>query len=126
VRSAQFFPDRIFTPGRAALLAAELPATDANATARRDTAAAALRIRIRIKKLDTTQNAQITALEELPADPAVNRPDFCAYFQDWEGWHVSCLSGTTRTPGPRRSGWSASMQGITRRSTRRSPRWPGG
>ena len=38
----------------------------------------------------------------------------------------SCRSGTTRTRRPRRSGSSASMQATTRRSTRRSPRWPGG
>jgi hypothetical protein len=53
---------------RGELLAAQLPATDANATERRDTQAAALQTRIR--KLDTAQNAQITALEQIPDGPA--------------------------------------------------------
>jgi site-specific DNA recombinase len=65
--AAKFFFDRIFGPGRAAFLAAQLPATDAEAAARRDTEAAALRATI--NKLDGQQNAQITALGELTADP---------------------------------------------------------
>ena len=66
--AGEFFRDRIFTPGRTELLAAQLPATDTDAAARRDTAAAALHARI--KKLDTAQNAQITALEQFPDGPA--------------------------------------------------------
>jgi len=50
------------------LLAAQLPVTAADAAARHDAAAAALTARIR--KLDAAQNAQITALEQLSADPA--------------------------------------------------------
>ncbi len=64
----QFFADRIFGPGRAALLAAQLPATDADAIAQRDTQAAALKARIR--RIETAQNSQILELEQLPADPA--------------------------------------------------------
>jgi len=56
-----------FGPGRAALLAAQLPATDAEAAARR--AADAAKVRAVIKKLDAQQNAQITALEDIPGDP---------------------------------------------------------
>jgi hypothetical protein len=37
-----------------------------------------------------------------------------------------CGSSTTRRRRPRRSGWCASMLVITRRSTRRSPRWRSG
>ncbi len=60
----EFFRDRIFSPQRTAHLAAQLPATDTDAAARRDAQAAALTARIR--KLDTAQNAQITALEQIP------------------------------------------------------------
>jgi site-specific DNA recombinase len=66
--AAKFFLDRIFGTGRAAFLAAQLPATDAEAAARRDTEAAALRATI--KKLDGQQNAQIRALEDIPDGPA--------------------------------------------------------
>jgi hypothetical protein len=59
----RFFQDHIFGPRRAALL----PASDAEARARRDADATALTARI--KQLDTAQNAQITALEEIPAEP---------------------------------------------------------
>jgi hypothetical protein len=62
----QFFADRIFGPGRAALLAAQLPATDA--AAERD--AQAGRLQARIKRIETAQNSQILELEQLPADPA--------------------------------------------------------
>jgi hypothetical protein len=58
--------DRVFTPRRAPLLAAQLPATDADAEARRDAAAAALQAQI--AKLDRQQNAQITALEDIDPD----------------------------------------------------------
>ena len=64
----QFFADRIFGPGRAALLAAQLPATDADATAAHDAQAAQLQARI--KRIETAQNSQILELEQLPADPA--------------------------------------------------------
>ena len=64
----QFFADRIFGPGRAALLAAQLPATDADAAADRDAQAA--RLQARIKRIETAQNSQILELEDLPADPA--------------------------------------------------------
>jgi hypothetical protein len=67
-----FFATRIFGPGRAELLAAQLPATDAaataTATAKRDTQTAALNARL--KRIDNAQNSQILELEELPADPA--------------------------------------------------------
>ena len=65
---ATFFLTRIFGPGRAELLAAQLPATDADAAARRDADTA--RLRAVIRKLDAQQNAQITALGEIPGDPA--------------------------------------------------------
>ena len=64
----QFFADRIFGPGRAELLAAQLPATDADAIADRDAQAA--RLQARIKRIETAQNSQILELEDLPADPA--------------------------------------------------------
>ncbi len=64
--TGHFLKTRLFAPGRAALLAAQLPATDAEAAARRDAQAAALRAQI--KKIDTAQNAQITALEDIPDD----------------------------------------------------------
>ena len=66
--AGHFFATRIFGPGRAALLAAQLPATDADAAAQRDTQAAALKARIR--RIETAQNSQILELEDLPADPA--------------------------------------------------------
>ena len=64
----RFFADRVFGPGRAELLAAQLPATDADATAERDGQAA--RLQARIKRIETAQNSQILELEQLPADPA--------------------------------------------------------
>jgi site-specific DNA recombinase len=64
--TGHFLATRLFTPGRAGLLAAQLPATDA--AAERDTHAAALTAAIR--KIDTAQNAQITALEDIPDTPA--------------------------------------------------------
>jgi site-specific DNA recombinase len=63
-----FFKERLFTPARCALLAAQLPASDAEAASRRDAQAAALRTQV--KKLDAQQNAQITALEDIPEGPA--------------------------------------------------------
>ena len=64
----RFFADRIFGPGRAELLAAQLPATDADAIADRDVQAA--RLQARIKRIEIAQNSQILELEQLPADPA--------------------------------------------------------
>ncbi len=64
----QFFVTRIFGPGRAGLLAAQLPATDADAIAERDAQAA--RIQARIKRIEAAQNSQILELEDLPANPA--------------------------------------------------------
>ena len=66
---ALFFNEHVFGPGRAGLLAAQLPATDA--TADRDVRAAALTAKLR--QLDTAQNAQILALEQLPPTPAARR-----------------------------------------------------
>ena len=63
-----FFAEHVFGPGRAALLAAQLPATDAAAAADRDAQAAALHARL--KRIETGQNSCILELEELPADPA--------------------------------------------------------
>ena len=63
-----FFAEHVFGPGRAALLAAQLPATDAAAAADRDAQAAALAARL--KRIETGQNSCILELEELPADPA--------------------------------------------------------
>ena len=63
-----FFRDHVFGPGRADLLAAKLPATDADAAAARDAAKAALSARLKLN--DTAQRAQILAQEELSADPA--------------------------------------------------------
>ena len=71
--TGRFLNDRVFTERRAPLLAAQLPATDADAAARRDADAAALRAQI--TKLDKQQTAQITALEDIdpdsPAAPAM-------------------------------------------------------
>jgi hypothetical protein len=66
--TALFFKDYVFGPGRAALLAAQVPATDAAAAADRDAQAAALAARL--KRIETGQNSCILELEELPADPA--------------------------------------------------------
>ena len=62
-----FFKDYVFGAGRAGLLAAQLPATDAAAAADRDEQAAALAARL--KRIETGQNSCILELEELPADP---------------------------------------------------------
>jgi hypothetical protein len=63
----RFFATRIFGPDRAALIAAQLPATDAAAAADRDAQHAALNARI--ARIETAQNSKILELEELPADP---------------------------------------------------------
>lgn len=58
----------MFGPGRAALLAAELPATDAQAA--EDLQAREAGLKARIARIETAQNAKILELEDLPADPA--------------------------------------------------------
>ena len=65
-----FFRDHVFGPGRAELLAAQLPATDAAAAADRDAQAAALAVKL--KQNETAQKAQILANENIPPglDPA--------------------------------------------------------
>lgn len=65
-----FFRNHVFGPGRADLLAAQLPATDAAATADRDAAATALGVKL--KQNDAAQKAQILANEKIPPglDPA--------------------------------------------------------
>ena len=63
-----FFATRVFGPERAALLAAQLPATDAPATADLQDREAALKARI--ARIETAQNAKILELEDLPANPA--------------------------------------------------------
>jgi hypothetical protein len=63
-----FFAGHVFGPGRAGLLVAQLPATDAAAAAERDEQAAALAARL--KRIETGQNSCILELEQLPADPA--------------------------------------------------------
>jgi hypothetical protein len=66
--TGRFFRDRVFTPARGELLAVQLPASDAEAAARRDTAAAALAAQVR--KLSAQQDAQVRALEDVPEGPA--------------------------------------------------------
>jgi site-specific DNA recombinase len=63
-----FFDQHIFGPARARLLAAQLPATDAEAQASRDAQAGALGARLR--QIETGLNSCILELEQLPADPA--------------------------------------------------------
>ena len=59
---------RVFGADRAAMLTAQLPATAAEKTADRDRRAAALRRQL--KKIETSQAALMTELEETGADPA--------------------------------------------------------
>jgi DNA invertase Pin-like site-specific DNA recombinase len=59
---------RVFGADRAAMLTAQLPATAADKTADRDRQAAALRRQL--KKIETSQAALMTELEETGADPA--------------------------------------------------------
>ncbi len=61
-----FFKDHVFGRGRARLLAAQLPATDAAAAADRDAQAATLTARLR--QNETAQKAQILASEQIPPD----------------------------------------------------------
>jgi len=62
-----FFATRIFGPDRAALLTAQIPATDAAAAADRDAQQTALKARI--ARIETAQNSKTLELEDLPADP---------------------------------------------------------
>jgi DNA invertase Pin-like site-specific DNA recombinase len=57
---------RVLGPDRAAMLTAQLPATQAEKTAERDNQAAALRRQLR--KIETSQDALMTELEELGGD----------------------------------------------------------
>jgi site-specific DNA recombinase len=70
----QFFAQRVFGPDRAALLAADLPASAADDQARRDRQAAALHRRLR--QIDAAENAHAREIETLahlddPHAPAV-------------------------------------------------------
>jgi site-specific DNA recombinase len=73
--AGQFFATRIFGPDRAALLAAQLPATDAAAAADRNAQQTALRARI--ARIETAQDSKILELEDPPANP--NDPGTQAY-----------------------------------------------
>jgi hypothetical protein len=59
----QFFAERIFGPERAALLAAQIPATAAQDAAQRQTKTAALRKRLR--QIDAAENAHAREIENL-------------------------------------------------------------
>ena len=102
----RFLAARVFGPGCAELLAAQLPATDAEAQARRDAQAAALAARIR--KLDTAQNAQITGRRRRDAIE-VNG--------------VGDRSGLGSGPGP--LGWVRSMVGMAGGRSGGRPGWGG-
>jgi hypothetical protein len=65
--TAPSFAARIFGPDRAAYLAAQLPATDAAATAARDAQETALTTRV--NWIDNAQESKIRELDDLPADP---------------------------------------------------------
>jgi hypothetical protein len=75
----RFFATRIFGPGRAALLAAQLPATDADAAAARNAEAARLQARIRARFADLhhereqieTQLANLARTTPVATDPAL-------------------------------------------------------
>jgi site-specific DNA recombinase len=64
---SRFFATRVFGPERAALLADQLPATDAAAAADRDAQEA--RLKARIARIEAAQDSKILELEELPANP---------------------------------------------------------
>jgi hypothetical protein len=67
---AGFFTERVFGPDRAAMLAAQLPASAAEQAAQRQDKAAALRKQL--ARIDTAEGALITELEApaAPGDPA--------------------------------------------------------
>jgi hypothetical protein len=71
-----FFATRVFGPDRAALLAAELPATAAQDAARRDKQAAALRKRLH--RIDTAENAHAREIEALTHTGKPNSADVTA------------------------------------------------
>jgi len=62
----EFFDTYVFGPGRAALVAAQLPVTQADADAGRDATRHALNLRL--KQNETAKKAQITAHEHLPEE----------------------------------------------------------
>ncbi len=105
----QFFAHRVFGPDRAALLAADLPATAADDQARRDRQAAALNKRLR--KIDAAENAHAREIETLahhdPTDPAVTalRSRILARFTELEderadiSTQLADLAKTDLSPG---------------------------
>jgi site-specific DNA recombinase len=105
----QFFAERVFGPDRAALLAADLPASAAADAARRDRQAAALAKRLR--KIDAAENAHAREIETLashdPTDPAVTalRSRILARFTELEteradiNTQLAGLAKTDPTPG---------------------------
>ncbi len=129
----RFLNDRVFTPRRAPLLAAQFPATDADAQARQEADAAALRAQI--SKLDRQQNAQITALEEIDPDhpaappcvpasaPASNdmwalpQPPITGSLPQPSGWHAV----SSRAQRASASARSATSPGASSTSRPASP-----
>ncbi len=108
--TGEFFRTRIFTPARTALLAAQLPVSDADAAARRDHEAAALAAQI--KKLDAQQDAQVRALEDVPDGPAD------------KAMRAASTSGSPRcTPSDRRRGQA--NRDCQRQAQGRRSRHPG-
>jgi hypothetical protein len=100
-----FFTDHVFGPDRAALLAAQLPATDAAARTDRDAQTAAIQTRLR--QIDTAQSSCILELEQLAADPAdtaaaAMRGRIRARFG--ERGPGGAQSGRARAAGPGRGG----------------------
>ena len=71
-----FFNEHVFGPGRAALLAAQLPATDAAAAADRDAQAAALAARL--KRIETARTPASWNSKNSPPTPATPPPPRCA------------------------------------------------
>ncbi|MGH3191127.1 MAG: hypothetical protein ACRDOL_28550, partial [Streptosporangiaceae bacterium] len=66
--AGMFFRDHVFGPERHALLAAQLPATDADAAAALEAAKTVLRTKL--KQNEAGKKAQIVAQEQLPPDDA--------------------------------------------------------
>ena len=101
----QFFAQRVFGPERAALLAADLPATAADDAARRDRQTAALAKRLR--QIDAAENAHAREIESLahlddPHAPAVTalRSPVLARFTELEDERATIntqLAGLAKT-----------------------------
>jgi site-specific DNA recombinase len=72
----RFFATRVFGPGRAELLAAQLPATDADAAAERDTQTAALNARL--KRIDKRRTPRSSNSKNSPPTPPTPPPPRCA------------------------------------------------